>query len=232
MSTKVRKSFEEEREEGYVALEEYMAMMLREHRERCGRSGISHGTQWCKIEAGHWARGHDLDPDNHNDTARWPGWDQFMFIRDDVLNGCFGRTHLSFYPPRADYGDQVGASVPDVVVVGTHRSKSIDLPVMQFKWRDLLVTTRYNYHDWKVSIQLPEPIDPSEDLLDIAATEDHLLHPVYFEGFPKEYIYRPLATGDYLLTGQFSTVFGSKYKLYTFFWLMKRWYEGRFGPLD
>ncbi len=226
-------SYAEERALGSAALDTYMEMMTSAYRETCGRGVISlqHGTHWCSEKAKRWAASNGLNHKNHNETGKWPGWSQFMFIRDEVLCYLLGVQHHTHYPTDADYDDQVGASVPDVVIVGEHTSKSITLPVMQFKWRDMLVTTRYNFHDWKVSVQMPLGLDPTEDLLDIARSEDHLLHPVYFEGFPKPYIYQPLAAGDYALTGQFSTLFGNQYRIWTFFWLLKRWYEGRFGPL-
>ena len=231
-------SYQEEREVAYQALEDYMEMMTRAHNEACGCgiSSLQHGTTWCVNTSQRWALASGRNPERHDETRDWPGWHQFMFVRDDILSYTLGYTHLSHYPPRAAYDDQVGATVPDVVIVGHHTSKSIELPVMQFKWRDMLVTCRNNFHDWKVSVQMPLGLDPTEDLLDIAVQEDHLLHSVYFEGFPKPYIYRSLADGDYALTGQFSTVFGSSnigyHKMWTFFWLIKRWYEGRFGPLE
>lgn len=232
-----KSKFDEEKEAGYIALDDYMNMMRASHTERTGRGGgtVSHGTTWCVRQSKEWAVDHSLNPDSHDATSKWPGWGQFMFVRDDILRSLGCTVSTTFYPPWAQYDDQVGASVPDVVVVGSHTSKSVMLPVMQFKWRDILVTCRNNFHDWKVSVEMPLGLDPAGDLLDIAPTKDSLLHPVYFEGFPREYIYPPLDSGEYALTGQFSTLFGSSgigyHKMWTFFWLLGRWYEERFGPL-
>jgi hypothetical protein len=74
-------------------------------------------------------------------------------------------------------------------------------------------------------------LDLEKDLLDIVDASNNLLHPVYFEGFPDAYIFPPLSANDYALTAQFSVMFGNQYKMWTFFWLLKRWYDGRFEPI-
>ena len=44
-------------------------------------------------------------------------------------------------------------------VVGTHWSKSIELPVVEFQLENARIVMRDNFYDWKVSVQIDEPID-------------------------------------------------------------------------
>lgn len=45
-------------------------------------------------------------------------------------------------------------------IIGTHRSKSINLPVVEFQLPNVRLVMRDNFYDWKVSVQIDEPIDP------------------------------------------------------------------------
>lgn len=70
----------------------------------------------------------------------------------------------------------------DPEVVSTHTSKSITLPVVEFRRGDLRMICRNNFHDIKVSVWSPRPID--HDLWGLTAfVGDGYLNPVYFEGF-------------------------------------------------
>lgn len=161
-------------------------------------------------------------------AAKYPGWDQMLFMRDTVMNGIFrDDREYHLYPPGETYDNQVGGQLPELFVVGQHVSKQVTLPVLQFQWKDIMITTRYNFHDWKVSVRLPEPISLDDDLLNIGDADHLLLRSVYFEGFPAAYIYPPIAANDYPITAQFSMMFGDQFKLYTFFWLILRWYNNR-----
>lgn len=83
-------------------------------------------------------------------------------------------------------------------VIGTHRSKSITLPVVQWTRPDLglTLTARDNFYNFKLSVSCDRPIDvPQFAALfhttpppDPAYTGDPL-HPVYFEGFPSVLVY-------------------------------------------
>lgn len=44
-------------------------------------------------------------------------------------------------------------------VIGTHRSKSIELPVVEFHLENARIVMRDNFYDWKVSVQIDEPVD-------------------------------------------------------------------------
>lgn len=44
-------------------------------------------------------------------------------------------------------------------IIGMHGSKSIDLPVVEFQLPNVRLVMRDNFYDWKVSVQIDEPID-------------------------------------------------------------------------
>lgn len=80
-------------------------------------------------------------------------------------------------------------------VISTHRSKSIVLPVMEVETPyGIRCVVRDNFHDIKVSVWCPEPCD--HDLFGLPAGSDTYLHPVYFEGFEKEWIHEPFVLGN------------------------------------
>jgi len=101
-------------------------------------------------------------------------------------------------------------------VVGEHTSKSVKLPVVMFDRSDLnlQLVLRNNFYDWKLSVISMRPI--TADFSDLfccnpPSKEDlGYLHPVYFEGFPKEYIFSYYS----LLTGTWSASIDSDYDLY------------------
>jgi hypothetical protein len=102
------------------------------------------------------------------------------------------------------------------LVISTHRSKSIELPVYQIRLANgLVITMRDNFYEWKVSFDSPHPIeiDPM-GLFD----PDKSCHRCYFQGFPEELIY-----GSYNENkGQFSVEIGHEYRLYTLLHLVAR----------
>jgi len=121
-----------------------------------------------------------------DDDMLWKGsfGHQMSFIRDE-LQGLIG--------VGLEYDDQVKLGK----VISTHRSKSIVLPVVQFHRRDLGLrfTLRNNFFDWKLSVEAPRPITTDfEGLFHTTPPLDpdytgNELSSVYFEGFPKEFIF-------------------------------------------
>lgn len=127
------------------------------------------------------------------DEMLWKGafGQQVMFIRDNIVP-VFG-TGLNY--------DQMRDAVS---VISTHRSKSIELPVYQLERpdRDLRVVLRNNFYNWKMSVLSGTPIQANFDGLfhttppiepDYTGDE---LHPVYFEGFPRDLIFSYFAESD------------------------------------
>lgn len=115
-------------------------------------------------------------------------WVKQNAIRDEMVykNGA-----LAQFEDLVQFAEELGG-VP--CVVSTHRSKSIDLPVIE-------VTTDYgvrcivrdNFHDIKVSVWCPSPCD--HDLFGLPAGGGNYLHSVYFEGFKKEWVHDPFVLG-------------------------------------
>ena len=71
-------------------------------------------------------------------------WDQICFVKDVLLNVCWKKYDYKANPP---------------LVIGTHTSKSIDLPVYKIKISDdVTIYMRYNFHDWKVTVDSTIPI--------------------------------------------------------------------------
>lgn len=103
----------------------------------------------------------------------------------------------------------------DVKVINTHTSKSIELPVYEITLDDgTVLTMRDNFHEWKVSVSLPEERDIN--FLGLV-NADEVISSVYFEGFPDDRIY-----GSYNQNRkQFSIELLSEYEVYAFMLLLK-----------
>ncbi len=128
-------------------------------------------------------------------------WDQIIFIRDKIFGLMYMRKLVS--------------DEDSVKVISTHTSKSVTLPVYQLTLANgIVITMRYNFHNWKVSISSPKYIELNVMNLFGIGDENH---PVYFEGFPEDLIY-----GAYYYNKKnFSFELSDDYKLYTFMWIFK-----------
>lgn len=148
----------------------------------------------------------------HNEGSRpWYFWEGsgIIFIRDEIVRFLLGTVE----------------NEPKIMVISTHYSKGITLPVMQFTWRGIEFTLRFNYHDWKISVRSPEPLEI--DWKGLLPESDYLMQDVYFEGFPQDRVFPIYYANDYLLTSQFSTMLVKQFEVWTFFWLIKNYVEGR-----
>ncbi len=128
-------------------------------------------------------------------------WEQIMFIRDSI-----GNIFAFSYKEYEEFRDTI-------LVIGEHMSKSVKLPVYQFTWKDVIVTLRNNFYDWKVSVEAIFPLEiPS-----IRLFKDYVQNPLHCEGFPKEFVY-----GAYSLNhSKFTIELNHKAcVLYTFLYLL------------
>lgn len=81
-------------------------------------------------------------------------------------------------------------------VISTHRSKSIDLPVVEFARLDLGIRfiVRNNFYNWKLTVLSEKPIEADFGALfytEPPPEPDYTgdkLHAVYFEGFPGDLV--------------------------------------------
>ncbi len=121
-----------------------------------------------------------------SDDMLWKGafGHQVAFIRDNIA-----RFVTSEF--RIDDAEKL------VTVVSTHRSKSITLPVVEINNPNIGLTLilRNNFSNWKLSVISAEPIvAPFEYMFHTTppVEPDYTgdpLHPVYFEGFPRDLIF-------------------------------------------
>lgn len=131
------------------------------------------------------------------DNMLWKSgyWEQILFVRD-VLPQLFFESYEEYknHP---------------IMVVGTHVSKSISLPVFSIKKDDLEVRMRYNFFDWKVSVRSAIPVP---DVFSRRIKRDQKIHRVYFEGFQDDWIF-----GSYNEDPrQFSVKINSEHDVYAF----------------
>lgn len=122
---------------------------------------------------------------------------QIMFVRDDL-------NHLvtaGLRTPNLPYGEQSQLEAELIhgtpKVIGEHYSKSVCLPVYSLERADLGIRfiLRCNFYNWKLSVISVKPIEVDWTGLFFTTppvepdyTGDPL-HSVYFEGFPKEFIF-------------------------------------------
>ena len=122
-----------------------------------------------------------------DDKMRWKGpfGEQMAFIRDQIVP-LMGAGLI--YYEKQEIAD----------VISTHTSKSIVLPVVEVTRKDLGLrfTMRENFYNWKLSVLSEKPIEAdftglfhTTPPIDKDYTGDPLAG-VYFEGFPKDRIFR------------------------------------------
>ena len=125
-------------------------------------------------------------------------WDQIKFVRDVLSDVCW-KTYEDYKenPP---------------LVVGTHTSKSIVLPVYKIKIIDeVTIYMRNNFYGWKVTVDSTKPIvvDPVG-----LFRPDKLIHSYYCEGFDRAGVpvYGSYEDG----TDKFTIEIGNDFQLYAF----------------
>ena len=104
------------------------------------------------------------------------------------------------------------------LVISTHYSKSVKLPVFQINLEKygIEMVLRYNFYDWKISVKSDKPLD--FDYMGLFNPTEEITS-VYCEGFPKDKVY-----GSYEQShSQFTIEIGSDYDLYTFIFLLKNY---------
>lgn len=136
--------------------------------------------------------------------------DQVMFFRD--------RVHPVLVP---DYS--VRQEAPPLVV-GTHMSKSVTLPVYCIKAPNFTLYARDNFYDWKVTIIANKVLeDTFGDLIGRGgALGREVNHACYFEGFEDAWVLGTFADDQQ----SFSTeVYGGKFGFWTFCWLLAQQFK-------
>ena len=100
-------------------------------------------------------------------------------------------------------------------VVGTHRSKSVLLPVMEIDLSriGIKIILRCNFYDWCISIESQKDIDC--DFMGLITDRKG-----YFEGFPKDRIYEKYSETN---KKKFSLCLKDTYDVYTFIFLLRNY---------
>lgn len=104
------------------------------------------------------------------------------------------------------------------LVISTHYSKSVKLPVFQINLEKygIEMVLRYNFYDWKISVKSDKPLD--FDYMGLFNPKEEIAS-VYCEGFPKDKVYVSYEQSH----SQFTIEIGSHYDLYTFIFLLKNY---------
>ena len=104
------------------------------------------------------------------------------------------------------------------LVISTHYSKSVKLPVFQINLEKygIEMVLRYNFYDWKISMNSDKSLD--FDYMGLFNPTEEISY-LYCEGFPRDKVY-----GSYEQShSQFTIEIGSHYDLYTFIFLLKNY---------
>ncbi|MCK9567652.1 hypothetical protein M0R72_01720 [Candidatus Pacearchaeota archaeon] len=170
-----------------------------------------------------WVKEHQASNLIYAKGSDGPCLKQVHFIRDNIARLFWAG--ISYYdiprcpPPREDCRETA-------IVISEHTSKSVRLPVYSFERKDiwLRLTLRYNFYNWKLSVESQSPIlaDFSGLFFTTPPVEPEYtgneLHPVYFEGFPEDRIFG-YYENDHC---KFSAEIGSHEKLWTAIFLIMR----------
>ena len=104
------------------------------------------------------------------------------------------------------------------LVISTHYSKSVKLPVFQINLEKygIEMILRYNFYDWKISVKSDKSLD-----FDYMGLFDPTKEVSYLccEGFPKHKVYSSYEQSH----SQFTIEIKSHYKLYTFVFLLSNY---------
>lgn len=142
--------------------------------------------------------------------------EQCLFVRDTLMKNLFIELATD-YLKYNDFSDERNEIYDNFVpfVIGSHRSKSVKLPVMEMDLSriGLKIILRYNFYDWCISVESDDDVEC--DFMGLITDQKG-----YFEGFPTDRIY-----DNYSLQNNknFSVVLNNKYQVYTFVFLLRNW---------
>lgn len=129
-------------------------------------------------------------------------WTQILFVRDTVAT-LLARTSKELTDIQTN-----------MVAIAEHTSMSVRLPVFQVKLADgTMFTMRYNFHDWKVSVNSPRDVEA--DFMGLFKTTESIRK---VEGFPQRLVYGPYSKNR----RRFTFKLPDSYHLFTFFWIFAR----------
>lgn len=137
------------------------------------------------------------------------GWsNQVVFVRDRI-NQLFATSYEDW-------------QANPVMVINTHRSKSISLPVYEIRLvkYGVRMIIRNNFYDWKVSVISEKDIDT--DFMGLFK-QDEEIHSVYCEGFEEDQVFGPYSKDK----KQFTFEICGEHHIYTFMFLLNNYLKTR-----
>ena len=157
----------------------------------------------------HWAMTHQPQ-DNMAYKEAW--WENIVFLRDRIIADMF------YWPMISGLGLSLESMEEKISenydIVGTHYSKSIELPVILMRYKGVEIVFRYNFYDYEVTVISDRDIELSKGLFDEKNGN------FYYQGFPEKYKVRvPYSKSKKC----FSVSIGHpcNYNFYTFMFLLK-----------
>lgn len=145
--------------------------------------------------------------------------EQCVFVRDTLMGNLFLRIASDYSSEKTfdERSEILDNFIPSVI--GTHRSKSVLLPVMEMDLSKigLKIVLRYNFYDWCISVESENEVDC--DFMGLITDQKG-----YFEGFPTDRIYKNYSETN---KKKFSVVLNNKYQVYTFVYLLRNWVISR-----
>jgi len=145
-------------------------------------------------------------------------WSQVEFFRDEV--GPMFRQRRPKEDPDAwlDYHEEWD----NVMVINTHTSKSVLLPVVRVDLGDgQFMVVRNNWYNYQISMSLNSVFSAPLPRNIFMEGVDEDVHPVYCEGFPREMVFGRFGAG----ASQFTVTIGRKAKFITFLMHLRDWLE-------
>lgn len=129
-------------------------------------------------------------------------WNQITLIRDKV--------NRMFYKSYEEFKEN------PVMVIGTHRTKSITMPVYEIDLPQygIKMILRDNLHNWKVSIVADNPL--YVDFKNTFRENDKPIPSVYCEGFKEDQVFGRYCDNQ----KQFTVEISGSDELYVFMWLL------------
>jgi len=158
--------------------------------------------------------------ENEPDKMLWKNgyWNQIKFIRDYVPRIFLPKEDINIY-------EKYMLIQESIMVISTHFSKSIELPVYRFIIKDVTFVVRYNFYNWKISID--SPFDINADFMNIFNSDiNH--NQIYCEGFPPDLIFKSFSESKKRFTIELS----DNYKVYTFFWIFNNYIREKINYIE
>jgi hypothetical protein len=141
---------------------------------------------------------------------------QVCTIRDTIMRDIFYHSIFKEYDNKLYDEFQP-------MVINTHRSKSVLLPVMllNIEKYNIKIIVRENFYDWKISIISKDDINC--DFKGLFTENDKPINSVYCEGFPENLVFDRYCDNK----KQFTIEIGDDYRLYTFMYLLNDYFYNK-----